>query len=372
MSNSRTGEVAPYVTRSGRFWYFADLPFTFIGPRDRYVIFCDLLHDILNQNHTESHRALIRLEDVGAKIEPKSFSQLVDYLNSIKLPFAVALIPSYRDPHGVYNYGKPERIELAEAKNLLQAIDYAGKRGGSFVMHGHTHQSDALRNPVGVTGDDWEFWDVINNRPLPGDSEMQLARRINLGFNALLAQKITPFAWETPHYQGSPNAYRAARQRFPVKYERGVYYTADNPNLAAGDYGVSQFFPYVIKSDFYGHTVLPENLGNVTYSVGNSPQTLRDRTPGAVCGQRISLSQTDSLRQQRNVRLTMTGNHFALYENARYAWVVRDGFASFFFHPYLVRADSGVAALADLQTLVNGLSQLGYRWKAAPLVAMEK
>ena len=35
MSNPKTGEQAPYVVRSGNFWYVADLPFSYIGPRDR-------------------------------------------------------------------------------------------------------------------------------------------------------------------------------------------------------------------------------------------------------------------------------------------------------------------------------------------------
>ena len=37
--NPKTGETAPYVMRSGNFWYVADLPFSFIGPRDRYLVF---------------------------------------------------------------------------------------------------------------------------------------------------------------------------------------------------------------------------------------------------------------------------------------------------------------------------------------------
>src|SRR5437763_15204704 len=45
--NSGTQETAPYIVRSGNFWYFADLPLSFIGPRDRYLALCDILHDIL-------------------------------------------------------------------------------------------------------------------------------------------------------------------------------------------------------------------------------------------------------------------------------------------------------------------------------------
>ncbi|RYG06077.1 MAG: papd-like protein, partial [Burkholderiales bacterium] len=64
VSNPKTGEAAPYVVRSGKFWYVADLPFSYIGPRDRYLVLTDLLHDMLAVPHTESHKAMVRLEDV--------------------------------------------------------------------------------------------------------------------------------------------------------------------------------------------------------------------------------------------------------------------------------------------------------------------
>ncbi|NOT60886.1 MAG: DUF2334 domain-containing protein [Acidobacteria bacterium] len=364
-THSATGETTPYVIRSGQFWYVADIPFSFIGPRDRYVAFCDLLHDMLRQPHRENHRALIRLEDVSAKVEPTSFRQLVNYLSNQDIPFSVALIPTYRDAFGVNNNGAPETIELAQATNLLSAAKYARQRGGSLVMHGHTHQYNSLPNPVGATGTDWEFWDAPNNAPVQGDSQALMLRRIDAGLTALRAQGLLPFAWETPHYQGSPLTYRAAQKRFDVKYERGTYYTADRPKLAEGDYAVPQFFPYLINEDFYGQRVIPENLGNVVYSQGAATAASRNKALPAVCGQRTSLSQTDSLRLSHSVRRSLAGNHFALYENARYAWVVRDGFASFFFHPYLLRADSGVPALADLKVLIDGIEKLGYEWKAA-------
>ena len=47
ITNPTTAESVPYVLRSGKFWYVADLPFSYIGPRDRYLVLADLLHDVL-------------------------------------------------------------------------------------------------------------------------------------------------------------------------------------------------------------------------------------------------------------------------------------------------------------------------------------
>ena len=42
---------SPYVVKSGDFWYFADRPLSYMGEGTRYLVLCDLLHDILGINH---------------------------------------------------------------------------------------------------------------------------------------------------------------------------------------------------------------------------------------------------------------------------------------------------------------------------------
>jgi uncharacterized protein YdaL len=46
--------------------------------------------------------------------------------------------------------------------------------------------------------------------------------------------------------------------------------------------------------------------------------------------------------------------------NAQYALTVRDGFASFFFHPFWLEADIKKPGFADFQSLVSGITGLGY------------
>ena len=45
----------PYALRHNRFWYFADTPFSFAEEGGRYLVFCDLLHDILEIQHPRSN-----------------------------------------------------------------------------------------------------------------------------------------------------------------------------------------------------------------------------------------------------------------------------------------------------------------------------
>lgn len=86
---------------------------------------------------------------------------------------------------------------------------------------------------------------------------------------------------------------------------------------------IGQFFPYAVN-DVYGMKVLPENIGNYEpVAVNNNPP----RFPADIV------------------------------ENARRNLVVRDGFASFFYHPYY-----GTQALAQI---VDGIKALGYTFVAS-------
>jgi uncharacterized protein YdaL len=339
VANPKTGESAPYVLRSGNFWYVADLPFSFIGPRDRYLVFSDLLHDMLGIEHAQNHRALVRLEDVGAMVSVKAMKDLSNYLATKKVPFSVAVIPRYVDGLGAYNGGVRQEVHLSQATNLRTALAYARGKGGEMVMHGFTHQYGTMKNPhTGVSGDDYEFWNIVDNKPFPEDSPSWVLGRLNQGLQDMRANGLAPIAWEAPHYQTSAITARTAPQLFTTTYQRVVYYTADKPKFAAGigkDFSVGQFYPYVIGKDHYGQAVLPENLGNIEYDISDIDPT-------------------------SNYNYTADD----LITNAKYAKVVRDGFASFFFHPFWLEPKVGTPGLADFRKTIEGITALGFKWVA--------
>ena len=339
VSNSKTGEVAPYVVRSGKFWYFADMPFSYIGPRDRYLVLSDVLHDILGISHPESHKALVRLEDVGALVSVQAMKTLTDYLSGKKIPFSVATIPYYVDALGAYNGGTPQYVPLSQATNLKKALNYAKARGGEIVMHGYTHQYGKMKNPhTGVSGDDYEFWNIVANSPVAEDSTSWVLGRLNAGVADLVNIGYSPVAWEAPHYHGSALSSKAASTVFKTTYQRVVYFTADNPTYNAAvskDFGVGQIFPYVIKKDYYGQRVIPESLGNIEYDIRAIDPTSN-----------YNYSWQD------------------IVTNAQYALTVRDGYASFFFHPFWLEPEVGTPGFADFQKLIDGITQLGFTWIA--------
>ncbi|MFH0925769.1 MAG: DUF2334 domain-containing protein [bacterium] len=338
--NSATQEQIPYIIKSNNFWYVADMPFSYIGPRDRYLVICDILHDILGSTQGENHRAMIRLEDVGALVQLTTMQTVSDYLYSKQIPFSVAVFPVYSDPLGKYNGGVSQEVGLSSAIELLDSLTYATQRGGDILMHGYTHQYGTQLNALtGVSGDDFEFWNIVTNTPVAEDSVEWALGRIIAGLDEFQTNGITPFTFEVPHYQASPNCYAAIGNQFKSRYERSFYYTSSNPQLnlsandPARDFIAGQFFPYTISKDYYGQFVLPENLGNIEYDISSMDPTSY-----------------------------ITYGWQELYQNAEYALLVRDGYASFFFHPFWLEEDLGVPASQDLDSLVTGITSLGYTW----------
>lgn len=264
----------PYVIRHGNFWYFADIALEVPQESSRYLVFCDLLHDILGIDHAAQSAALVRLEDVSAQAEPADLRASADVLASHHIPFQIATIPLYRSP-----WDNVE-MRLSDRPDVVSAIHYMIDRGGTPVMHGWSHQYH------NATGDDYEFWDGVKNSPIAEDTEPAILQRLDAGLSELFADNIFPIGFETPHYAASATDYQAMRERFKLFYER----TMPIPNLTS-----VQYFPYPVIDEF-GRYVVPENLGY------------------------LPLEKPDPK---------------VLIENARYMRVVRDGVPSFYFHPFL-------------------------------------
>ena len=325
------GRSVPWAIRSGNLTYIGENPYNYMTENDRYIALADIMFDLMAPKTPERHRALVRIEDVSPISDPAKLRAIADYLASEGVPFSVALIDTYVDPLGVER-GKPRRITLAQSPKLVEALKYMQTRGGTLIMHGHTHQFERLRNPYdGITGNDFEFYRAHVNKenyvhydgPVPGDSTPWARARIDKGIEVWKAAGLAaPTIFEFPHYAASAADYAAVDQKFGLRYERAIYFRgtlAGRPDPGRQD---GQFFPYPLR-DVYGSWVIPENLGNVEL-VGYNHNTSR------TAAQIVATAK-------RNL-------------------AVRDGFASFFFHAYL--------GPAQLKLIVPQIKGLGYQFVA--------
>jgi uncharacterized protein YdaL len=321
---TRSGRQIPYITKSRNFWYVADIPFTYLSENDRYLAFADLLYDMLQEvPPKEQRRALLRLEDIHPDYDTAILRKTADYLYEQHIPFAIALIPVFADPFGYYNHGIPTWLSLEDRPEFVETLNYMQARGGKILLHGYTHQNTNAKNPYnGVSGDDYEFYKVRQNNPidqfildpLEEDSDDWIAERVLAAKTAVAhASLTTTNIWETPHYLASARDNHYFATQFLATIGRVHYF--NEANLA---YHAEQFYPYIIQHDDYGFKVIPENLGCISPSAQH-PRTVDDLI----------------LTAQKNL-------------------VVRDAWASMYYHPYL--------GLSFLKKLIPAIKKLGYEF----------
>ncbi len=298
-ANSDKGRrETPYIIRSGNFLLVADSPFSYADETDRYLLFADMLHDILGENHETSHSALIRIEDISPMDNPVKLRELADLLSHKGIPFLVGVIPFYVDPFS------QTRVSLSDKPDLVDALKYMVRNGASLVMHGVTHQYK------GITASDFEFWNEQTNKPIADETTGGIAAKLESGIQEFTRNGLYPVIWETPHYTASFKLYSTVSKYFSTAMEQ---------RIAIEDFDHSQYFPYIIYRDLFGQKIFPENLGYVP--LDEDKNVSRDAVKRIIKGAKTNL-------------------------------FVRDGFASCFFHEFL--------DLDLLNDLVEGIKALGY------------
>ena len=369
--HSTNDNRVPYVLRNRNRWYVGDSPFSFATEDDRYMIFADLLFDVLDEppRHPGKRPALFRIEDVHCRIPLWELLTLTDLLHRKRVPFAMSLVPIFSDPNGIkFNDVRKRFSVMSQDALFVEYLDYAKQREASFIYHGVTHQSGNMLNPFsGTSGDDFEFWDRVRNQPMRDDGPEAIVTRLEDGLTILHESGVNPVAWLTPHYQASPLDYILFGQLYSWNVGRIVYFpfTARQakrlPASLAMDSGGAavngqrlewvkdlqvdyppgllpsgQFFPYEIFGDVYGQRIIPENVGNLQPYINE--QVLRTH--------RID----DMLR--------------ILRRNS----VLRDVWGSFFVHAYYLgsRANHGVGRFPgdtkEFERLIDGARSYGYEF----------
>ncbi len=298
--SAKDSRSVPYAVKSRDFYYFADTPVTMAKETDRYLLFADMLHDILKEPHRVSRQAILRIEDVNPLSDPDKLRDIADLLSERDIPFLVGVVPFYVNP------SEDIRVSLSDKPEIVDALKYMVKNGGTIVMHGVTHQYR------GNTTDDFEFWDSQIGGPIKDENAAEIAGKIESGIDEFMKNGLYPLLWETPHYTASFLTYRTVANYFSTAVEQ---------RLAIEDISYGQYYPYIIKKDLFGQKIYPENLGYIPLN-------------------------PDRRQSDQYVKGLLNG--------AKAMLNVRDGFASCFFHPFL--------DLALLEELVDGIKDMGYSY----------
>jgi uncharacterized protein YdaL len=368
LMDNQVSKVVPYILRSANKFIVTDNPFTLMHANDRYMIVADILFDVLGeQPRQQKPFAFVRVEDVHGSYEVPLLSASILALRELNVPVSVSLIPLFADPLGSFAKKTVAPLSAYQNRMLGPLVKVLSEDPRNAIMwHGVTHQHGAMKNPhSGASGEDYEFWNVPDDKPIDGESPAKWVQHFRPGFDVLQKFGLKPRYWVTPHYQASAAANEVIGKTFPWIVGRAFYYASSRkaeftlPAVSAltgvalpavsgerldqlanqswdnvdmdSKAGIEQVYPYEIYRDIYGQRVIPESLS-----------FMRARTDVLSSDQMLELAK-------QNV-------------------VLRDYWASFFFHPFIFTSKErgGIGRhdgdTSELKKLVNGLKQLGYQF----------
>lgn len=368
-----TNEIIPWAlqSKSKNKFFVAELPFGYMHEGDRYFVFADLLFDFLkSQPKHNAKNAILRLEDIHAAYELKFLDEAIAIVKKYQVVPHISIIPIFHDPFFVAGgtQAKPV-VRMEDEPTFATAIRKYKTDGTVFIWHGVTHQYNNLKNPfTGASGDDYEFWNWITNSSVSEDSISYVLDKMDDGFKSLKQFDIAPKSWVTPHYHGSALDQVLFGHMFHWIVARGVYSDSKITGLKAvdpakpiffdltntattqnrrdfysglqvtADSTLTQFgqlFPYEIYGDIYANRLLPENLGNVQPYMSEQVKIIR--------------------------------NVDKMLVNAKRNLVLRDVWASMFYHPFMLDGslnteNADATKPKDLERLVSGIKALGYKF----------
>ncbi len=380
---SGTGEIIPYALRSGNRFYIAEIPFSYIHEADRYLVFADMLFDILDLPPRHLTRpAVLKIDSFHALSALGLYKAVIKALREERIPVNLAVVPIFFDPLYVYDR-KPyeEFLPIGFKPEALSLLHSLRKTPTTFLWNGVTHQYGRSKNAFsGATPHDFEFWDGVNNTAIQGESALSIVDRLQQGLHFWRSADLEdPLIWLTPNNQASALGYHVFARVHPWNFGRIMYFPhqlsgaskienpaelwltshaqdafdnrrryfsamhVDVPEYARGN---PQFFPYELYADIYGQRVIPENLG-----------TLIARSGPGLPGRRL----VDDL-----------------LADAKRNLVIRDAWASLSFNPSLTLPfDRGGLGeypgdTRELRRLLRGLRSLGYEFIDLKIFASQR
>lgn len=112
-------EKTPWLWRRGNIWYFGRLDF-----RDNsFLVFFDLLHDILGEKHKEDKRVLMVLDEINPLTSPDKLRELMSSYCCEEVPVALVIYPYVRSSRS-YTFLRENR-ELLELLKEIEKSNYA-------------------------------------------------------------------------------------------------------------------------------------------------------------------------------------------------------------------------------------------------------
>lgn len=369
-THNGTQKTIPYALRHNNHFYVSDFVYSFMSESDRYLIFSDLLFDILDvPPRHQKKMALIRMEDVHPLMPLENLYLFSNTLVSLNVPIHIAIIPFFYDPYNLMGRDfNQEFVAASQHKPFLTWLEDVKHHNARFIWHGVTHQYERLQNPHnGASGADFEFWDAIVNKPVSKDSSSWVLNRLYDGYYELNKIGVQPMIWLTPHYQASTLDNLIFSRVMPWTIGRITYYNFDMTSKMPA-YNSDYHFT---DTDNAKQNKRLEDLKNITYNI-TSPwwngQFFPYEIYGDVHGQRVIPENLGNSQPFKNAHVIRPRSVQQMVADAKRNLVLRDVWASYFYHPFLFNSyDQGgrgafVGDPSELIYLITEIKKMGYEF----------
>lgn len=211
---------------------------------DYTLPFLDSFHHFYNEHEENTHPALLRLEDVNPHTYENGvkLSKVYEILSDLKVPFHIALIPTYINP------GEFIQQTLEDSPRFLFLIkEILNENGAILVQHVGSHQFGDEVTGMGYEFGSSERYKSLNLNTSHVTSGYVLKRILEAQESMRSADLPAPDIWKTPHYSKNYKEDLLINSMYPIRYEH-------IPNIGP--------LPFVAKID--DTLYIPENLGYIT------------------------------------------------------------------------------------------------------------
>lgn len=113
-------QKVPLVWKRENLWYFGRLDFK----DNSFLVFFDLLHDILDEKHTEEKKVLVLLDDINPLTSPERLRELLESSCCEEVPTAIVIYPNVKASRNIVYLKENDKLVnlLKEVSNNNWAI----------------------------------------------------------------------------------------------------------------------------------------------------------------------------------------------------------------------------------------------------------
>ncbi len=240
----RAADRRPYAVRSGRLWYFPELPLARARKLGTHLILCDQMHDVLDQPHEDRRLASVVVRGASPSTDSGRLSGLLRRLHRAGVPFAIevqALEPTT---------APGQLMRLSRKRGLVGVLRGAQREGATIVASApYWVRPEGQQGPVLA----------LNAGPDAKEDAPRLSAPLVEVVEELSRCGLYPAAWAVPR--------AVLTEEEAVELAR-LCSTVLDRSAAGEEDGMPPAMPFLIGRDAWGQIVMPDNLPLLTEGRG--------------------------------------------------------------------------------------------------------